>query len=178
MSIATRRGDRGETDLLFGRRLSKTDIRVEAGGALDELNAALGLARAAGAAKPEVVEVIASVQADLVIVMGEVATAPEDLERYVTAGFRRVDGEMVGVLDAKVSEFEGESGVRFEKWEVPGAARDSCGAGLDFARTVCRRAERRVLSLAEGVEGWNPEIGRYLNRLSDVLWLLARVQER
>ena len=149
MSIATRRGDRGETDLLFGRRVAKTDFRVEACGALDELNAALGLARAAPGAKPEIIGAIAVFQADLVILMGEVATDSEDLKRYDESGFRHVDGEMVGLLDKRVEEIENELGVRFEKWAMPGEAGDPCGAGLDFARTVGRRAERRVLALAE-----------------------------
>ena len=182
MSIATRRGDQGETDLLFGRRVAKTDSRIEACGALDELNAALGLVRTAPGARKEVLEAVASFQADLVIVMGEVATKFADLERYLEKGFRKVDADMVATLDAKVEMLEGEFGVSFQKWAVPGAEGDPCGAALDFARTVCRRAERRVMEITDTDAGEdqgaiNPELVKYVNRLSDVLWLLARLQE-
>ena len=182
MSIATRRGDQGETDLLFGRRVAKTNSRIEACGALDELNAALGLVRTAPGAKPEILEAVSSFQKDLVVVMGEVATDFSDIERYKEKGFRLVDASMVASLDTRVENMENEFGVKFEKWAVPGAEGDQCGAALDFARTVCRRAERRVVEIpdadnGEGQVSINPELVKYVNRLSDVLWLLARVQE-
>ena len=182
MSIATRRGDQGETDLLFGRRVAKTNSRIEACGALDELNAALGLVRTAPGARDDIKEAVASFQAELVIVMGEVATNTADMKRYLEKGFKKVDSSMVGKLDLRVETLENDFGVAFEKWAVPGAEGNPCGAALDFARTVCRRAERRVVEIGENAEGdqqtINPELVKYVNRLSDVLWLLARVQEQ
>ncbi len=173
MSISTRRGDGGKTELMFGRPVSKSHPRVLAGGAVDELNAALGLARAGCRGGCEIGDLVAAVQGDLVLLMGELATLPEDLEKYAAKGFERFGGARIDKLDAWVDAVEG-GGVRFEGWAMPGAAGDLVAAHLDFARTVCRRAERSVVELDDGID---PEIQRYLNRLSDALWLAARRSE-
>lgn len=170
MSIATRTGDDGTTGLMYNRRIAKSHPRVEAGGAVDELNAALGVARAAAEA-PFVRDALLAVQQDLIILMGEVGTLPADLERYVKDGFKLVTPAMTVKLDALVKEIEAQK-ISFKGWATPGAT--PLAATLDVARTTCRRAERRVCALREAGELGNTEIGIYLNRLSDALWLLAR----
>jgi cob(I)alamin adenosyltransferase len=173
MSIATRKGDGGETALMYNRRVSKCDPRVDAYGSVDELNAALGLARATVEDRL-VAKTLRGVQEDLVHLMGELATAVEDLERYARDGYRLVVPEMTGRLDDAVREMESRN-LTFKGWATPGETRG--GAALDVARTVCRRAERRVCALQEEDALRNGEILVYLNRLSDVLWLLARQEE-
>ena len=170
MSIATKTGDRGTTALMYGRRVPKNHPRVEAGGAVDELNAALGLARALAAQK-FVGDNLLAIQNDLVILMGELAVANEDLERYVKDGFSLVTPAMTAKLDALVREIEAQN-ISFKGWATPGATPSS--AALDLARTACRRAERRVCDLPPAGELKNDEIIVYLNRLSDLLWLFAR----
>lgn len=174
MSIATKTGDAGDTSLMYGRRVSKTDPRVDAYGCVDELNAALGLARVV-AADPFLAEQIHAVQKELIVVMGELATAEEDLARYTKDGFQLTSSAMVDRLTSVVDNLEKNKLGKFKGWAVPGKTKDS--ATLDVARTVCRRAERRVAALMSGSETCNREILRYLNRLSDLCWLLARYAE-
>jgi cob(I)alamin adenosyltransferase len=171
MSIATKTGDEGETSLMYGRRVSKTDLRVEAYGGVDELNAALGLARAA-ANDSYLTGQILAIQDELVVVMGELATGSEDVERYKRDGFQLTTASMTDRLTGLVHELEKDRS--FKHWASPGNTRES--AALDLARTVCRRAERGVANLL-GEASFNREILRYLNRLSDVCWLLARYAE-
>jgi cob(I)alamin adenosyltransferase len=170
MSIATKTGDHGTTALMYNHRVAKSHPRIEAGGALDELNAALGLARAT-VHHPFINDHLLTTQKELVGLMGEVATLPEDLERYTKDGFALLTPEMTGRLDAIVKEIESQS-VSFRGWATPGATQGS--AALEVARTTCRRAERRVCALLEAGHLPNREILVYLNRLSDVLWLMAR----
>jgi cob(I)alamin adenosyltransferase len=170
MSIVTKRGDRGTTVLMYNRKVSKCHARVEAYGAVDELNAAIGLARAI-AADDLVREHLAAIQRDLVVLMGELATAVDDLPRYVKDGYGLVTADMTARLDGLVGEIEAAK-ASAKGWVLPGANAGS--AALDVARTVCRRAERRVCSLQEGDQLQNTEILVYLNRLSDLLWLFAR----
>jgi cob(I)alamin adenosyltransferase len=170
MSIATKTGDQGTTALMYGRRVAKNHPRVEAYGAVDELNAALGLARAA--TQHEFVgHNLLAIQKDLVVLMGELAVANEDLERYVKGGYSLVTPALTAKLDALVKEIEAQN-VSFKGWATPGATPDA--AALDLARTVCRRSERRVCDLQTAGELSNAEIIIFLNRLSDLLWLLAR----
>jgi cob(I)alamin adenosyltransferase len=170
MSIVTRTGDAGTTGLMYNRRVSKGHPRVEACGSVDELNSALGLARAV-AVQDSVREPLQAVQRDLVTIMGELATLPEDLERYVQDGFARVTPALTAHLDQWVQTLESNQ-VAFKGWATPGAS--TSAAALDVARTVCRRAERRVCALHEAAQLQNSEIIVYLNRLSDALWLMAR----
>ena len=170
MSIATKTGDHGSTGLMYNRRVSKCHPRVEAYGCVDELNAAIGLARAT--TRPDFAAGrLVPIQRSLVILMGELATAPEDLARYVKDGFQRVDASMTAQLDALVVEIERQTAPARD-WAMPGATQDS--AALDLARTICRRAERRVCALHEADQLHNDEIIKFLNRLSDLLWLMAR----
>lgn len=159
---------------MYGRRVPKTDARVDAYGCVDELNASLGLARVT-ASDSFLSEQISAVQRELVIVMGELATSPEDLGRYVKDGFQLTSSAMTDRLTSVVDDLEKNKLGKFKGWAVPGETMDS--AALDLARTVCRRAERRVATLTAGAENFNPEILRYLNRLSDLCWLLARYAE-
>jgi cob(I)alamin adenosyltransferase len=170
MSIVTKRGDRGMTALMYNRQISKCHPRVEAYGAVDELNAALGLARAA-AEHDLLRERLASLQKDLVLLMGELATAMEDLPRYVKDGHSLVTPVLTATLEKWIKELEAAN-VPAKGWATPGA--NTASASLDLARTICRRAERRVCALQEAGQLDNPEIVIYLNRLSDLLWLLAR----
>ncbi len=169
-SITTTRGDTGETDLMYGRRVSKTDPRVAACGDLDELNASLGLARTFST-RESITTWIARLQRELILVMGELMTLPEDMPRYEKAGFTRVTPSLTDALHDGVREIEA-SLTRFKDWAIPGENASSCAAALDVARTVSRRAERSVWSVPPD----NPEIPRYLNRLADLLWLLARLE--
>ena len=170
MSIATKTGDTGSTGLMYNRRVSKCHPRVEAYGTVDELNAAIGLARATAQHK-FVSEYLFFIQKDLVLLMGELATQVEDLPRYARDGFTIVSSELTVKLDKMISEIEGQK-VSFKGWATPGTNLNS--AALDVARTTCRRSERRVCALQESNQLQNPEIVIYLNRLSDALWLLAR----
>lgn len=170
MSIVTRTGDTGTTGLMYNRRVSKCHPRVEAYGTVDELNAALGLARAT-AEDDFLRDNLLIIQKDLVTVMGELATQVEDLERYVKDGFSIVSSELTAKLDKLVKEIESQN-ISFKGWATPGATLNS--GALDVARTVCRRAERCVCALQENQQLNNSEIIIYLNRLSDTLWLLAR----
>lgn len=174
MSISTRRGDEGATDLMFGRRVPKTHPRVVAGGSVDELNAALGMARVGCDQGDALAEFIAAVQSDLVALMGELATLPEDVPRYIEKGYGRFGDGRLEKLDAKVAEIEAQ-GLTFKGWAMPGAGGSAVAANLDLARTVCRRAERDVVTLGDEVPS---EVLQYLNRLSDALWLCARLLEQ
>ncbi len=173
MSIATKTGDGGTTGLMYGRRVSKTHLRVEACGTIDELNSALGLARAS-AQHDFVRGNLIWIQKSLVDVMGEVGVLTEDLPRYTKDGYTIVTSKMTAKLDALVQEIEVQK-VSFKGWATPGATMES--AALDVARTICRRAERCVCVLRETGELQNAEIIIYLNRLSDLLWLFARWTE-
>ena len=171
MSIATKTGDDGTTAVMYGRRVPKTDARIAANGAVDELNAALGVVRAT-LLDPIVTEKILAIQKELVVLMGELAVVPEDRERYAAGGFQFVDAASVDRLTAHIDDLEKNHRISYDGWATPGATPGS--AALDMARTVCRRAERQVLVLAETGAPVNPEIVRYLNRLSDLCWLWAR----
>jgi cob(I)alamin adenosyltransferase len=176
MSIITKTGDRGTTGLMYGRRVAKCDPRVEAYGTVDELNATLGLARAtATAADPGAAALFSSIQSDLVALMGELATAAADAPRYQAEGRPTITPAATARLEAAARGLEA-AGVSPGDWAMPGGTLH--GAALDLARTVCRRAERRVCALQQAGELPNAEIVTYLNRLSDLLWLLARRAER
>jgi cob(I)alamin adenosyltransferase len=178
MSIATRRGDQGETDLLFGHRISKKHPRIHVLGDVDELNAALGLLRV-HARTAESPEVTAQVQRWLIDLMGEVATPPGLEQRYAETHPHRIGEPEVVWLDEWVDRLEKGGAMEFKGWALPGAGGSVAGAQADFARTVCRRAERVIVELADTAYSIpNPQLPRFLNRLSDVLWLLARWEEK
>lgn len=173
MSIVTKTGDNGTTGLMYNRRVPKTHKRVEAYGAVDELNAAIGLARA-NATDDFLQTNLLATQKELVTLMGELATLPEDRERYVKDGFTLVQAAMTARLEGLVKEIEAQK-ITYRGWATPGE--NVLSAALDVARTVCRRSERRVCELKEAGELPNEEVIVYLNRLSDLLWLMARKAE-
>ena len=171
MSIATKTGDDGTTALMYGRRVSKTDARIAANGAVDELNAALGFVRAS-VGDAFVTDAALAIQKQLVTLMGELAVVAEDRERYAKSGYKFVEASMVDALTAIIDDLEENHHITYDGWATPGATLGS--AALDLARTTCRRAERQVVVLRETGVPVNPEITRYLNRLSDLCWLWAR----
>lgn len=173
MSIITGRGDSGDTDLLFGKRIAKTSLRIEALGNVDELNAALGLARAA-ACDPGWIALIDGLQERLIGLMGQLACLPGDETRYQEKKFAALTGEDLEWLVAQARGYEA-LGVNFTGWARPGAEGSLARAGLDFARAVARRAERSVLALHESGEPVPEVVRLFFNRLSDLLWILARV---
>ena len=156
---------------MYGRRLSKADPRVDAYGCVDELTAALGLVRSIATDKFISDEILAA-QKDLIIVMGELATAPGDRERYVKDGFQLTTAAMVERISAVIFDLEKDKTLYPKDWVIPG--KNPSSAALDLARTTCRRAERRVAAATDT----NPEILHYLNRLSDLCWILARYAEK
>jgi len=176
MSIITGRGDSGETDLLFNRRIAKTSLRIEALGTVDELNATLGLARAA-TTDPSFISLIDALQHRLVGLMGELACLPQDASRYAEKQYQTLTPDDLEWLVETAREHEAR-GVRFTHWATPGAEGSLARAGLDLARTVARRAERAVLALHESGEAVPETIRLFFNRLSDLLWILARVENR
>ena len=175
MSIVTKTGDQGETSLMYGRRLSKADPRVDAYGCVDELTAALGLARSVSTDKFISDEIVAA-QKDLIVVMGELATAPGDRERYVKDGYHLTRAEMVDRITAAIFNLEKDKSLYPKDWVLPGET--ALSAALDFARVTCRRAERHIAAFSAGETNFNLQILRYLNRLSDLCWILARSAEK
>lgn len=172
LNIYTRTGDRGQTGLFGGGRVDKDDPRVEAYGDVDELNAALGLARAIER-MPRVDDVLAPVQQDL-FAIGALLATPDPVKMRQQLEKARLDDARVAELEAAIDAGEAEL-EPLRAFILPGGTPKS--AALHVARTVCRRAERRVVGLAREVE--LPEVVvRYLNRLSDLLFVLARVANR
>ena len=175
MSIITGRGDSGETDLMFSRRIPKTSLRVEALGSVDELNAALGLARAAGC-HADFVTIIDGIQARLVGLMGQLATLPEDEQKYLEKNYASLSPADLEWVTTTAHDYE-KRGVRFTGWARPGAEGSLARAGLDYSRSVARRAERHLLALHESGEPVSELVRLFFNRLSDLLWILARVED-
>jgi len=175
MSIVTKTGDKGETSLMYGHRVSKSDARVDAYGCVDELTAALGLVRSIATDKFISDEILAA-QKDLIVVMGELATATSDKERFAKDGFQITTSAMVDRITAVIKELEKDKSLYPKDWVIPGGTRVS--AALDFARATGRRAERHIVAFSAADVKFNVEILRYLNRLSDLCWVLARYVEK
>lgn len=167
MKIYTARGDAGSTDLL-GERVGKDDLRIDLMGDLDEANSSIGLGRALATWK-NANDILITVQRDLYQVMAELAfvdtTRPDTL---------RFAAERVGWLEARIEEVQ-ETVELPREFVVPGDTH--AGAALDVARTVVRRAERQAVRLDHHGGIGNPEIIRYLNRLSSLLFILARAED-
>jgi cob(I)alamin adenosyltransferase len=167
--VYTRTGDDGSTGLLYGGRVAKDSAQPTAYGDVDEAQSAIGLARAAAGDEPELGDMLLGLERDLWVLMAELACNPEKLGRLDGADGRPTVA-MVERLEALIDEVS----ARFDpptEFVVPG--QNEVAARLDLARTVCRRAERS--SLAAVVEG--SAVVPYLNRLSDLLWTLARWQD-
>ena len=170
MSITTKTGDTGETGLLFSKRASKSDPRVAACGDVDELSAAIGLAKAHLKDSP-LHSRLETIQNSLIALMGEIATLPEDETKYRSSAFDKLTPAESQQLESWINELE-SSGLNFKGWALPGGSVAS--AHLDFARTVCRRAERTVVGFLKTENNAPSNAVIYLNRLSDLLWLMAR----
>ena len=169
MTIYTRKGDDGTTGLLFGGRVRKDDPAPAACGDVDEAQAALGMARATTARGSELDGLLVGLERDLWVLMAEVSTAPEHRDRLV-AGRTLVTPEMAGALEPLIDDLTGRFDAPTE-FVLPGQS--PTAAALDLARTVVRRAERSALAVAAAGSAVVP----YLNRLSDLLWTMARWQE-
>ena len=174
MSIATKTGDGGTTAMMFNRRVSKTDIRVAAYGACDELNVAIGMVRAWND-DTFITQPLEEIQRELVTLMGDLAVAEEDRARYVEKGYKLVGPEMAERLTALVDDLEKNHKISFKHWATPGATKGS--VMLDAMRVACRRAERAVCTMREAGFPVSDAVIHYLNRLSDLAWLYARFVE-
>jgi cob(I)alamin adenosyltransferase len=167
MKIYTRTGDQGQTGLFGGTRVSKSDARVAAYGDVDELNACLGVVRAQGELAGDLADLLEQLQKDLFAIGARLADPAEKIAERVTK---------VAVTDADVARLEGwidrlEAELPpLRRFILPGGSR--AGALLHFSRTVCRRAERAIVSL--GMEHVDEHLLIYVNRLSDLLFVLAR----
>ncbi len=167
--IYTRTGDDGTTGLLYGGRISKSDPAAEAYGTVDETVADIGLARALSE-EAAFRGILLEVQRDLFVVGADLATNPKERAK-LKPGVSLVTAEMVERLETLIDEHQGHLPNEFV---VPGSSPVS--AALDVARATCRRAERRAIELRDAGREVNPEAVRYLNRLSDLLFVLARWQ--
>lgn len=184
-AVATTRGDDGTTGLLFGgERIDKDDLRVEAYGTVDEAVAALGLARANLGVKRRIgtlpsglgglAPLILRYQRELFVVGAELATNPDAWDR-LQDGKTRVSEDMVRAVERDLIELEASIEMPSE-FVVPGETPTS--AALELARTILRRAERRAVSLQRAGNIPGPHLVPYLNRLADLVWVLARAAER
>jgi cob(I)alamin adenosyltransferase len=171
-SIVTKRGDRGQTGLLYGGRVSKTDVRTEAYGAVDETISALGLARALTRDDDRRASIL-RIQRELFTVGAELAT---DRSQYDTLRkhFQVVTEAMTRQLEHEIGRLEASVPLA-DAFVIPGGS--DAAAALDVARAVCRRAERRIVRVQEAGMLTNAEVLRYVNRLSDLLFMLARAEE-
>lgn len=166
MQIYTKTGDSGETSLYDGKRVKKDDIRVESYGTIDELNSMLGFARNF-IDDNQIVEIVYEIQKELFNVAGELAT--EDSEKFKG----KVTEHQIEYLEKTIDEFLGKM-PKVDKFIIPGTNKAS--ASLHVARTICRRAERRILTLKKQ-EYVNDILIKYVNRLSDTIYALARYLE-
>lgn len=171
MKIYTKKGDDGNTGLLYGGRVRKDAPQIELNGAVDEAQATLGWARAWCEPNSGLDKLLVTLESDLWILMAEVATAKANRGR-LTPEKTAVSAEMTLNLERQIDEITAKFSFPNE-FAVPGQNRVS--ASLDVARTVIRRAER--LSVVFTNENPDSQVGPYLNRLSDLVWTLARWQE-
>jgi cob(I)alamin adenosyltransferase len=170
--IYTRGGDDGTTGLLYGGRVDKSDPRTEAYGTTDEAVAALGMARVF-IADSLLADLVLRLQRELFVVGAELATATQNSHK-LRPGTTKVTAEMVDTLEETIDDYVGR--IRMpEEFIVPGESRGS--SFLDFARTVIRRAERQTVAMDRAGMLGDREAVRYLNRLADLVFVLARYEE-
>lgn len=165
MKIYTKTGDKGKTSLYDGSRVDKDDIRVESYGTLDELNSYIGLCT--NYAKDEDKAILRNIQIKLFAVSAELATREEG--KYKTPITEDDVVSLEKIIDSYISKID-----KMDAFIVPGTSLLS--ANLHIARTICRKAERRIISLSK-VETVNPQLLKYINRLSDVIYAIARYNE-
>ncbi len=167
-SIATKKGDNGQTSLTGGVRVSKSSIRVEAYGTVDELNSTMGFARSI-CDDADLRERTKLIQQELFRVGSALATPPENRK-----GEPPLNAAMIDALTDQVHKLEAIEGM-LSDWSIPGE--HPAAAAYDVARTVCRRAERCVVRLRDAGEAVDENVVPYVNRLSDLLWLFGRKLE-
>ena len=167
-SIATKKGDGGQTSLTGGQRVSNSSLRVEAYGTVDELNSAMGFARSI-CEHADLRERTKLIQRELFKLGSALATPAENRH-----GESPLNAAMIDALTDQVHELEAMEGMLAD-WSIPGE--HAAAAAYDVARTVCRRAERCVVRLMDAGEELDPNVLPYLNRLSDLLWLYGRKLE-
>ncbi|MEA2509192.1 MAG: cob(I)alamin adenosyltransferase [Actinomycetota bacterium] len=172
MKIYTKKGDDGTTGLLYGGRVAKDDVRTNVYGTLDETVSALGLARAGGLA-PRVEEIVIRIQREMFVVGAQLATS-EDNQSKLQEGISKVTPDMALQAEKEIDELIEQHPLPNE-FILPGETMGS--AGLDVARSTVRRAERQAAAMDRGGLVPDPEILRYLNRVSDLLFVLARYHE-
>ena len=172
MKTFNKKGDEGETSLLYGARVAKCNVRCEAYGTIDEAVSMLGLAKSF--CQPQIKDIVSDLQRDLFVVGTELATQNEHYSKLVTKG-RVLKPEMVQRLEELIDYFEAKVDMPRE-FITPGASMSS--ATLDVARTVIRRAERRAVALKQAGQLMNEGVLEYLNRLADLVFTLARYQEK
>jgi len=165
----SKKGDRGYTSLLGGQRVLKSGPRPEAYGTIDEASSALGIARAT-ALRPKTKEILLNIQKDFLILAAELSMAQEDQAQFPT----RITADHVEQLERWIGELQNDVELKRE-FILPGETLPS--AAIDLGRTIVRRAERRAVRLMQEKMIQNPEILRYLNRLGDLLFTLARYEE-
>ena len=173
MKIYTKSGDDGTTGLLFGGRVSKTDPRCVAYGEADFATSAMGFARAL-AQEPRVQEILLKVQREMFTLSGELATDQANYDQF-TSTFESINSGNVDQLENWIDELGADVELP-PKFIIPGASPTS--GALDLARSALRGAERRVVALNEKGQLPNPEILRYINRLADLLFMMARYVDR
>jgi len=175
-AVATGRGDDGTTGLLFGGRIAKDDPLTDAYGTVDEAVAALGLARVslAAAGLPELAELVLRYQRELFVVGAELATNPTARDR-LRDGVTRVSEEMLDRVESDLARWESEVEMPRE-FVVPGET--AASAALEVARTVLRRAERRIIWVVSSANLSSEWLVPYVNRLADLIWVLARAAEQ
>jgi cob(I)alamin adenosyltransferase len=170
MKIYTRKGDDGTTGLLYGGRLAKDSPTIEANGTVDEAQAALGVARAEVARGSELDDILVGLERDLYVLMAELATLPANRAK-LSPGVTLVTPEMVAGVERLIDQLT-ERFPAVTEFVIPG--HDRVAASIEVARTVVRRAERQALAAAAA----RSQVVPYLNRLSDLLWTMARWQEQ
>ncbi len=171
MKIYTRKGDDGTTGLWYGGRRTKSDVRIEAYGAVDEAGSGLGVARSlCEADDAEVAADVLRLQSELFVAGAELATAPEAGER-LEDGVSRITPQMIGWLEEAIDRYMDRVDLP-PKFVIPGGTRLS--AQLDLARATLRRAERRIAALADAGEPAAEPLTGYINRAADLVWAMAR----
>lgn len=170
--IYTRGGDEGQAGLFLGGRVSKADPRIEASGALDEAVSVMGLARSLSQDQ-RISELLAALQKRLLALCSEVLVDKRRRQQFLDH-HRPLDAEETRQLEATIDALSGEM-EPVREFVLPGGS--AASAALDIARAVVRRAERRVVAIVEKGLLENAEIVRYLNRLSDLLFVMARYEE-
>jgi cob(I)alamin adenosyltransferase len=172
-SLATRTGDDGTTSLLYGQRVPKDHPQIEAVGAFDELNVALGAAKPL-LDDPATLDLLRTLQLNLIALMGEIACAEKDAARFMESKLAKIAAADVQQVDEALAALEAR-GLKFDGWATPGS--NPRAVAFDQARVTARRAERRLAALPAHGRTVRPEVRQFVNRLSDLLWLLARAHE-